>query len=231
MKKIILFLLLVTLSLSLCACNTTPVDTGTAEHDHDHEHIGETVEPSGETEDTPTEDSVPMGEDAPAPSIDPERLEAAVSDEPAIPMPENRPEDFAVYFEWGVMEGNFLDSYNNKVGRDMVEDEDITADYTLSDTQLDEIYAALVQYKIAHIRTEMTYDNIAGQEGGMDVSPNTRYLVRFRADGREYTVKGDVTASFCDAGRDYEAFNTTLADMTVRIWRELKIPEPTSAYC
>ena len=184
-----------------------------------------------EPEDTPTEDSVPMGEDAPAPSIDPERLEAAVSDEPAIPMPENRPEDFAVYFEWGVMEGNFLDSYNNKVGRDMVEDEDITADYTLSDTQLDEIYAALVQYKIAHIRTEMTYDNIAGQEGGMDVSPNTRYLVRFRADGREYTVKGDVTASFCDAGRDYEAFNTTLADMTVRIWRELKIPEPTSAYC
>jgi len=234
MKKIILFLLLVTLSLSLCACNTTPVDTGADAHDH--EHIGETVEPSGETEDTPTEDTptedpVPMGEDAPAPSIDPERLEAAVSDEPAIPMPENRPEDFAVYFEWGVMEGNFLDSYNNKVGRDMVGEEDITADYTLSDTQLDEIYAALVQYKIAHIRTEMTYDNIAGQEGGMDVSPNTRYLVRFRVDGREYTVKGDVTASFCDAGRDYEAFNTTLADMTVRIWRELKIPEPTSAYC
>ena len=220
MRKWISLLLVLMLCLSLCACaeqgqTAGGSDTGADLHEG-HTHEQEEDEPPIEEENVPKEDA--------------DKVASAITDEPAIPMPAKRPEDFAVYFEWGVMDGNFLDTFEGKVGRDMVSDEDITADYTVSEAQLDEIYTALLQYKIAHIRTEMTFENLSS-DGGMSVSPKSEYLIRFRVNGKEHIVRGDVTASFTDAGKDYEAFNSTMADLITKIWRELEIPEPKSAYC
>lgn len=146
-------------------------------------------------------------------------------------LPEERPEDFAIYFEWGVGEGNFIDTYEGKVGKDLVAKDPVSAEYTVSEEFLDEAYFALRQYGVAAMRTEMTSQNLASPlQGTVDVDPCGRYLIRFTAYGKEYTVRGDDTASGYSRARNFFAFNRFMAGEVKKIWEELNFPEAEGGY-
>ncbi len=221
MKKHIVWIIMIALGLSLCACRpTVQEDDGAGTSGV----LIEAAEDEGASE--PAIES---------PSQAPQQVEqsdTSTEDEASKPaLPAVRPDDFAIYFKWGVKEGNYLDTYNGKVGKDMVAEEDVSAEYVVSRQLLDEIYGALLQHGIADIRTEMTSESLSKDGFGVGVTPNTTYLIRFKANGEEYSVRGDATSHSYAEAKGFHEFNGFMAEKIRTIWQELNFPEANSAYC
>ena len=112
-----------------------------------------------------------------------------------IDLPPERPEDFAIYFEWGYSSDNFFDTYEGKIGKDLIINGSAESEMSVGTETLDRIYAGLRHYDIASINFELNSHNCAapGESIGY-MTPCGHYVVRFRVDGKEYEVRADDTA-------------------------------------
>ena len=116
-----------------------------------------------------------------------------------VDLPDHRPDDFAIYFNWGYSSLDFFDTYEGKIGKDLISNGGIESELEVEEETLDLIYTALRQYDIASIDFELTPQNCAapGEVLG-ESTPCATYLIRFRVDGEEYEVRGN------DDARPYE---------------------------
>ena len=124
-----------------------------------------------------------------------------------VDLPEQRPEDFTFFMDWGYGDGNYLDTERKMIGKDMVSDEDVESEIEISDDLLDQIYLALRHYDIASIDFELNSENCMGKgEHGYDVTPCASYLIRFRVEGKEYEVRADDTAEGYQCTQNFFGF-------------------------
>jgi len=115
-------------------------------------------------------------------------------------IPEDVPEDFAIHFEYWIVEKrkDIIDTYKGYIQKDLVKKGTKKKNYTIKGTELGEIYREVI--KLKDIQQEMTSDNLAPDGNGIKPIPMAHYVIKFRADGVTYTIKGDDSAEFYTEG-------------------------------
>ena len=148
-----------------------------------------------------------------------------------VELPLSRPDDFAIYYRWGYSSANFFDTYEGKIGKDLITAGSAESALAVSEEMLDEIYALIVEYDIASIKVEMTSENLANLwESRYDMIPCASYEIRFRADGTEYTVIGDATAEGYKKGENFCAFVDEMTELVRSTPEYLAFPEAEGGY-
>ena len=124
-----------------------------------------------------------------------------------VDLPDERPKDFAIFFRWGYSSRNFFDTYEGKIGKDLIIDGGAESELSLSEETLDKIYMALRRYDIASIDFALNSQNCAALgESVVYMTPCAEYTIRFRVDGVEYKITGDDTAQEYACSEQFFAF-------------------------
>lgn len=148
-----------------------------------------------------------------------------------VELPPTRPDDFAVYYQWGYSHTNFIDTYEGKIGKDLIAAGSAESELNVSEEMLDEIYALILEYDIASIKTEMTSENLANLwESRYDMIPCASYNIRFRVNGTEFTVTGDETAEGYKKGENFCAFVDEMSQLVRSTPEYLAFPEAEGGY-
>ncbi len=106
------------------------------------------------------------------------------------------PEDFNIYYEFGVEPLNVLDTYTDTIQKDLcTPEQDVAkAEVVFTAQQKAEIYKKLQQYEITSLTQEMTIQNFWDPDSDSrpgKPKPTEGYTIRVTADGKTYTVTGD----------------------------------------
>ena len=152
--------------------------------------------------------------------------------EHTVDLPPSRPDDFAIYYEWGYSSNNYLDTFNGKISKDLITAGKAEGEIKVSEEMLDRIYFALKRYDIASIPVEVNSENCAAPgQGTVYMTPCAHYVIRFRADGKEYAVRGDDTGEGYPQSEeffDFVFFMTVLVESTPEYQA---FPEAVGGYC
>lgn len=145
------------------------------------------------------------------------------------------PEDFNIYFEFGVTNLNHFDTYDDVIQKDLVTpDRDVaTAKLDVSEKQMTEIYKKLIQYDIASISTEMTAENLTTDGTISAVTPLTKYDIQFTINGARYRICGDDTAKHYtenEQAKNFVEFVQYMKEIYYNCPEYKTLPETESGY-
>ena len=149
-------------------------------------------------------------------------------------LPKECPDDFAIYFKWGIGE-NIFDTYNNKLTKDLISNGSAETTLTVDRETLELIYSELLQNKIAYLGRYMDSQNLRGPlEGGFDQSPCATYQIRFHINGKEFSVAGNETA-FAYRKKNRQAANFCnfvefMEDLAMSTPEYKSLPESSGGY-
>jgi hypothetical protein len=124
-----------------------------------------------------------------------------------LEIPDKMPDDFSIYYScsYNPDQPNALDTYKDKLYKDLILDGIATVDYKINEEKLQEIYEMLKSCEIYKIRQDMNSQTLTGS-GGIMYSPCEKYVISFTINSCDYTVTGDSTAFIYPAGKDFKAF-------------------------
>jgi len=152
------------------------------------------------------------------------------------PQTMSMPSDFAISFSYGMNDNrlNFLDTYKGIIQKDLISDGIATVDYVVPKDDLKEIYAQICEFKINKITKSMTSENLAFMNSGIRIIPCTKYYIAFTAEGVEYNITGDETAtSYINKNKEAKNFCTFISYMLdyISSTEEYKsLPKANGAY-
>ncbi len=145
------------------------------------------------------------------------------------------PEDFAICFEWGIGT-NIYDTYEGKLVKDLITNGSAETALSVDQETLDEIYTALHAARLDTIGIHMDSEHLAKPwESTFMQTPCSSYRIRFRIDGKEYTVTGDETAyAYVDKNSQAKRF-CDFVDFMIELAKSTpeykSLPEAEGGYC
>jgi hypothetical protein len=105
-----------------------------------------------------------------------------------VEVPEEMPQDFEIYYSFGVMEGNVLDSKNNLYVQDMVCDPSIEYELRLTESERMEIYDSILENDLFNVKDDFT-QNCDWLEFCQLMTPESGSTLTFTVNGITKTIK------------------------------------------
>lgn len=99
-------------------------------------------------------------------------------------IPTSMPADFAVSLQYGVDGKNSINTYNNTITKDLVENGLTSIEYIPSKEELETIYKTIVKYDLYKINKPLVNKNVS-------VDENQEFILNFTINGEDYHVYGD----------------------------------------
>jgi hypothetical protein len=144
-----------------------------------------------------------------------------------IVIPETMPDDFAVYFEFGINpdQKNILDTFTGGIQKDLVTNGTYHSEFYCARADLEAIYAKMKQLSIFDLSGNLISDSV-------QVTPNEIFLIRYQINGHEYTVSGDGTTEMLESmeGNHLHAFMEYLRNYMINTSDYKAMPTAEGAY-
>ena len=154
----------------------------------------------------------------------------------ATPLPEQMPEDFDIYFNFGPGP-NFVETYEDVIQKDLIIKGTAQAKIEDDSALREQLYELVREYKLNSITDELTVENIRRYFPDRDTyfsTPSGYYVIRFTVNGKEYNIEGsqdiEQFSEIDEQCRNFIGF----ADAVVKLIREteeyLSLPEAEGGY-
>ncbi len=145
-----------------------------------------------------------------------------------------RPADFAIRFESQIgLVPNVLDTFEGYVQKDLVSavPNKATTKYKPSEVELQYLWYLVESYGIM----DMPADMHPQQTGDIEVAvtPNTEYVIRVRANGYTYAIRGDTVTGMVEGEQNaqFKAFVGKMYNFMVSTGQWKSLPEAEGGYC
>ncbi len=106
------------------------------------------------------------------------------------------PDDFEIYFaHWiGEEQKNIIDTYNSVIQKDLVTDGVASCGFIPTDEELNRLYCMTLEFDLNEIDIVLDSEHLTeNSEELVEVSPKTYYELKYTANGKTHTIKGDAT--------------------------------------